>query len=299
MAVLDMHQLRIIAELRRGRCSKSQLASLMGKKKADSFLMKELQTIEAAGIPLNITSNWVELEDREILLDKQRIYDHLTKQSQAMLASMNLLLTVTSTNDEIKNYPAPCALVAEQQEKGRGRYGRSWTSPFAAGIYLSLRLRSARQDMSGLSLVVGVVIARVLAPIDIKLKWPNDLIIAEQKLGGILIELAEEDLIIGVGINHNQFSGQAYLLQFHPYSRNLLVASLINQLLSAIQEFLVNGLTSFRRDWQERDILRGREVRIRNGETVVGLCEGIDEQGALLVRTSDGMRQIRSGSLQD
>ena len=299
MAVLDMHQLRIIAELRKGRCSKSQLASLMGKKKADSFLMKELQTIEAAGIPLNMGSNWVELEDREILLDKPKIYNHLTKQSQAMLASMNLLLTVTSTNDEIKNYPAPCALVAEQQEKGRGRYGRSWTSPFAAGIYLSLRLRSARQDMSGLSLVVGVVIARVLAPIDIKLKWPNDLIIAEQKLGGILIELAEEDLIIGVGINHNQFSGQAYLLQFHRYSRNLLVASLINQLLSATQEFLVNGLTSFRQDWQERDILRGREVRIRNGETVVGRCEGIDEQGALLVRTSDGIRQIRSGSLQD
>jgi len=306
MAILDMHQLKIIAKLREGRCSKSELTSLMdgGGKEEDLFLMKQLETtletIKAAGIPLNIRSNWVELEDRKILLDKQTIYNNLTKQSQAILAStsMKLLLTVTSTNDDIKNYPAPCALVAEQQEKGKGRYGRNWVSPFAAGIYLSLRLKSPHQDMSGLSLVVGVAIARILAPIDIKLKWPNDLMVAEQKLGGILIELAEEDLIIGVGINYNQLSGQVYLLQYHPYSRNLLVASLINQLLSATEMFFTNGFIPFRQDWQERDILMGKQVKIRNGETVTGLCEGVDDQGALLVRTYDGTRQVRSGTLQ-
>lgn len=309
MAILNQSQLSIIAKLRTGPRSRSELTTLAMKEmakraeEAEAFLAEQLGAIEAAGVPLNITPKRIKLKENDLLLNRNEIYSRLTDKSQAVIsyADLHILATVASTNDEIKNYAAPCVLLAEQQEKGKGRYGRSWTSPFAAGIYMSLRLPLARtcQDVGGLSLVAGVTIAKVLTPIEVQLKWPNDLMVAGCKLGGILIELEETSLVVGVGINYNRLAGETCLIQFGQYSRNLLVAGLINQLLENITIFFAYGFVSFRQDWQQRDMLKGRRITVKNGETVEGLCEGIDEGGALLVRTDGGIRQLRSGTLRD
>ena len=101
-------------------------------------------------------------------------------------------------------------VLAEGQEKGRGRRGRPWQSPVASNVYLTQieRLPGGPQSARGLSLVVGVAVAEALERlhgVNVQLKWPNDLLVGGRKLGGILVELAPAGsaccALIGVGIN--------------------------------------------------------------------------------------------------
>src|SRR5690606_15933943 len=111
--------------------------------------------------------------------------------------------------------PAPggtlAACIAEYQTGGRGRRGRSWRMPLGAGLCLSLGWQFERipPELAALTLAVGVVVRRVLAEtaaIELRLKWPNDLVWDERKLGGILLEMSAEahggcHVVIGVGLN--------------------------------------------------------------------------------------------------
>ena len=195
MDLLSTNQLRIITKLAERSRSLSELSLPLKK----ASVLRELQAIEAAGIPLVLESDMVRLADKDLLLDKEKIELLLNHKSRQIFTprKLHVLMSVSSTNDEIKQYPAPCVVLAEQQELGKGRYGRSWSSPFAAGIYLSFKWRLKEQNIDGLSLAIGVAVARLLAPIPIGLKWPNDLMATGGKLGGILIELSDQDLIIG------------------------------------------------------------------------------------------------------
>jgi len=151
------------------------------------------------------------------LYDKTAIHGAASATARAALTRTDVLLTVDSTNRFLVDLTDPLAAgsaqlcVAELQNAGRGRRGRSWVAPFGSGICMSVgwQFEEAPPTFSALSLAVGVAVVnalRALGAADVGLKWPNDLLWKGRKLGGILIEMRGESagparVIIGIGIN--------------------------------------------------------------------------------------------------
>lgn len=205
-------------------------------------------------------------------------------------------------------------LVAERQTAGRGRLGRVWHSgttgaPVAAAslpaLTFSIGMPFAPQDWSGLSLAIGTGVAGALHPA-LGLKWPNDLWFDERKLAGILIETTaignRRHVVVGVGINimAPDASGlstapaclQELLPQIDAPSALLRVAP---ALFHALRLFEAQGFAPFHAAFDGRDVLRDRAVQLSDGTS--GMACGVDERGALLVRTSDGMVRVNSAEV--
>ena len=218
----------------------------------------------------------------------------------------------------------PRLLVAEQQTGGRGRQGRSWQSAPGASLTFSLALPLQVADWSGLSLAVGVAVAEALDPCaaapqrdprspHIALKWPNDLLLVDgagggRKLGGILIETLAAGpcrlAVIGIGLNvkaleiNDASSGFACLQELDvaataPGALHLIALPLVQ----ALQQFERDGFGAFATRFATRDLLRGRPVRTTQPDVPEGIAQGVSAQGALLVRTDQGIRPVSSGEV--
>jgi BirA family biotin operon repressor/biotin-[acetyl-CoA-carboxylase] ligase len=248
--------------------------------------------------------------------------------------TVEVLPDIDSTNSELMRRfrgnatvaprPEPTLLVTEQQTAGRGRLGRNWHSRRGDSLTFSLGLPLAPADWSGLSLVVGVSLADSLDPISgeskrIGLKWPNDLWLAgaegERKLAGILVETATLEgmryVVIGVGINIRPVDLSAtsspassrvapmptgWLQQFQPgmdVAATLL--AVVPQLVQDVQAFERFGFAPFEARFARRDVLAGRAVRLSDGTE--GTAHGAGENGALLVHTPAGMKEITSSEV--
>ncbi len=245
------------------------------------------------------------------------------------------LPSIDSTNSELmrrfKGAPGiaprldPTLLVAETQTAGRGRLGRNWYSQRGDSLTFSLGMALEPLDWSGLSLVVGISIAesldeRLYERLDagqrITLKWPNDLWMGkpglESKLGGILVETATLDghryVVIGVGINICgciNFSGAApstagippgYLQDLFPdLDAPAALLRIVPKLVQNIQAFAQFGFAPFQARFARRDVLSGRAVLLSDG--LEGTVHGVSENGALLVHTSAGMKEITSSEV--
>ncbi len=246
------------------------------------------------------------------LLDTQKIIAHTTPAHRAQLPQLLTFNELPSTNDYLLQHAAhfahtTVACFAEQQTAGRGRLGRTWVSPYAANIYLSLlwHFRLTANQLAGLNIVVGMSIVEAIQCImsipDLMLKWPNDIYWHDKKLGGILIEVAGESsqistAVIGIGINVNMPADQGRHIH-KPWidlssitnqtiSRNKLAAALLDRLLINLNSFARDGITSFLPKWPSRDYLKGKHITITNGTTTThGVAQGIDNEGKLLLQT--------------
>ena len=265
------------------------------------------------------------------LLTTENIYHVLSDAAQSIFPpeSFHIELSVESTNDHIKKLLPPCLLLAEEQTQGKGRYGRQWNSPFAAGIYLSMHFESSRfnRGLDGLSLAVGIMAARFLDKMNIKIgiKWPNDLVLPNNpqvKLGGILVELCDDSVIIGIGINYdncrdndNDDSNITSIKQLHNkdvlINRSMVAGLLINSLASGLTDFFTQGFSTLYKEWNKYDALNGRTVAINSGSNnpsinrVEGVCAGVDESGALLLKQNghggvvhEVVHKVMSGSIE-
>jgi BirA family transcriptional regulator, biotin operon repressor / biotin---[acetyl-CoA-carboxylase] ligase len=226
--------------------------------------------------------------------------------------TVELLPTVDSTNSELmrrarSGRPETVLLVAEQQTAGRGRLGREWHSDPAGSLTFSLGVTLSPHDWAGLSLAVGVALAEALHP-DIGLKWPNDLWVADAKLGGILIETAPGPdrhtryAIVGVGLNLQPRPVQglstppAWLQQLRPeLDAGAALLAVVPALAAALRRFQDLGFAPFRDGFARRDVLDGRDVRLSDGRT--GTAGGVDGQGALLVHTAAGPVAVTSSEV--
>jgi BirA family biotin operon repressor/biotin-[acetyl-CoA-carboxylase] ligase len=203
----------------------------------------------------------------------------------------------------------PVLLVAERQTAGRGRLGRDWASAAGDSLTFSLGLPLAPQDWSGLSLAVGVSLAESLDP-RVQLKWPNDLWLADRKLGGILIETAsfgEEQpagryAVVGVGINIAQREAAglstppAWVHEMLPgVTAGEVLERIAAPLVQAVQAFEAFGFGPFQARFNARDALRDRAVALSDG--TAGTAHGTTERGALLVHTAAGMTSITSSEV--
>lgn len=213
----------------------------------------------------------------------------------------------------------PCLLVAEQQTRGRGRWGRSWQSSAGASLTCSLSLPFSPPDWSGLSLAVGVALADALDPAcdvegaRIGLKWPNDLMRVEpgeqpRKMGGILIESVpvgqQRMAVIGVGLNiaaqpvTDAQHGVALLHEFIPgIDPPHTLARIARPWVEAVLQFQREGFAPFKARFERRDCLRGRVVTTTLDDLPQGVAEGIDAGGALLLRVGPTLRTLGSGDV--
>ena len=223
----------------------------------------------------------------------------------------------------------PCLLVAEHQTRGRGRLGRDWVSSAGASLTFSLSLPLAPVQWGGLSLAVGLALAQALDPAEppgigqktgveptallhIGLKWPNDLWLIDgpgrgRKLGGILIEtvsVGERRMcVVGVGLNvlpqaiEGLAHGYACLQEIdHEASAPAALARVALPLVKALLRFENDGFAPLVTAYAQRDLLRGQAVVTTLPEVPQGVAEGVDEQGALRVR-SDGLHRVVSGEV--
>jgi BirA family biotin operon repressor/biotin-[acetyl-CoA-carboxylase] ligase len=197
--------------------------------------------------------------------------------------------------------------LAEQQSKGRGRLHRAWHSPIGQNIYCSIlwTWEKAIKDLSGLSLAIGVIIAEALKELgvgNIKLKWPNDLLINNKKVGGILIELSANKIIIGFGLNilPIEISDRptAALCEYLDPSitRHQILAAILNNFYKNIIIFEQSGFSAFQDTWSGYNAYQDQAVTINN---IVGVVEGVNELGELLLRDNNGyLLEINSGELE-
>lgn len=238
------------------------------------------------------------------------------------IESLDYQPKVTSTNELLLEEEPPqrdCfrIVLAGEQTAGRGRHGRRWASPRGRGIYLSVscRLPADRRDIASLTLAIGTGIARFLRSeglAQVALKWPNDLIFDDRKLGGILLETRPLDsnemhVVAGIGINRatpaeSELASIAIGLDdcmANVRDDKRFTATLIASVLESINIFSGQGLEPFLADWDAADWLRGRTVSIVNaGIAVEGVADGIDADGALLLATARGRERIVSGTVR-
>ena len=237
-------------------------------------------------------------------------------------AGLEVLDTVDSTNAHLlrqldMEIPSGFACTAEWQSAGRGRRGRSWQAPYGSGVFLSvlLRLPARSHRLSGLTLALGVALARALRAqgvADIAVKWPNDLYRGGAKLGGILVETrvsgGEAIVVVGVGINTALPPGLAEDLD-QPVAdladrrqaglrRSVLAGQLLAAVLDGAAAHGELGWAAFRADWPSLDLALGRQVRVTgsSGE-IQGRALGVDATGALLVETESGTRRLNEGDV--
>ncbi|WP_248732641.1 bifunctional biotin--[acetyl-CoA-carboxylase] ligase/biotin operon repressor BirA [Pseudomonas sp. MWU13-2517] len=208
---------------------------------------------------------------------------------------------------------APFLVLAEQQTAGRGRRGRKWVSPFAQNLYYSLVLRvdGGLRQLEGLSLVVGLAVMQALRESGVHraaLKWPNDVLVEDKKIAGILLELVGDPadichVVLGIGINVNmqkavEVDRQWTSVQLETGSsidRNQLVARLGLQLGGYLDRHKSHGFAALQEEWEQNHLWQGRAVCLIAGVNQIdGVVLGIDHQGALRLNV-DGVEKTYSG----
>ncbi len=259
-------------------------------------------------------------------LDPEQIRTALPDAARQRIRHIEVVWSLDSTNAallERTDLPPGRVdvLLAEYQSAGRGRRGRTWLAPLGGAICLSLgwTFPDVPRDLPALGLAVGLCARRGLSGRcreAIALKWPNDLTIADRKLGGILIEMrAESDgpayVVIGLGINvalgkrvREEVEATGTLptdleaAGADPARRNAIVADLVSEIVEGLATFQREGLRPFFEAWRQADALRGRPVSVHSGEVSVrGIARGIDTSGALLVETPGGLQKLISGEV--
>ncbi len=220
--------------------------------------------------------------------------------------------TVFSTMDEafrlgMEGAEEGTVICAESQTKGRGRLGRSWSSPKGKGIYMSviLRPRLSPTEVSQLTLLAAVAAAEAIQKVSglsAMIKWPNDLLIGGKKVVGILTELsAETDRVkfvaIGIGINVNtpvnQLPPHATSLK-NEADKNFSRVELIREILRSLEEwylrFQEEGPAVVMMRWKELSSTLGKHIKISDpNQTIEGKAIDIDDDGGLLIRSDSGI----------
>lgn len=302
-------------------CSGQALALALGVSR--TAVWKQMKALSDLGLQIeSVKGRGYRIPGGIELLDASLVRAGLAPEAAALLSQLDLCTTLDSTNAEVMRQleaGAAAGLVccAEQQSAGRGRRGRTWVSPFARNLYLSVawRYNQGAAALEGLSLAVGVAVARALAAgglPPVQLKWPNDVVYQGAKLGGVLLEMTGDatgacQVIVGVGLNVAMPDTAAAAIDqawtdIETVSggdrpgRNALLAGLLNELLPLLASFEQQGFAPWRDEWMALDAFAGVPVVLHTGaRDMAGVARGVDDRGALQLETSTGGRQSIHG----
>ncbi|MCZ6886861.1 MAG: biotin--[acetyl-CoA-carboxylase] ligase [Gammaproteobacteria bacterium] len=276
---------------------------------------------DLARLGVEIDGDAAKLPEDVELLDADRIRSGLSAQVLQWLADLTIYPHIGSTNTELMTLAERGAidgrvLLAEAQTAGRGRRGRTWMSPFARNLAVTLgvRIRRPVAELGSLSLIVGVAVADALERLGVsgvQLKWPNDVLLDGRKLCGILIELPRAtepvEVAIGIGVNvgglhtvrANVEQGVADVTeQVTGASRNELASLVIEEVWRVCRAFEVQGFAAFKARWQTLHRYHGHTVDIVIADQrVSGTVIGVDDAGALRLQTTSGVRTFNGGEV--
>jgi BirA family biotin operon repressor/biotin-[acetyl-CoA-carboxylase] ligase len=257
-------------------------------------------------------------------LDKLAIADGL-EPAVMRATSIDLRFAASSSNDVLLADRAPASgkmpvCIVEFQHGGRGRRGRRWIAAPGGALCLSAAwtFDATPAHLSALGLAIGVAAVRALAVscgISAGLKWPNDLVLDERKLGGILVEARADagrtSVVAGIGINVRMAAARLEQISDWPRgavdlasaggmptSRSRLAAHLLNELWRTFRAFTEGGFEPFAHAWRAAHVLEDRPaVLLGDDLELAGIVRGIDTDGALLFETGGQVRRILAGEV--
>lgn len=272
-----------------------------------------LEFLESLGLDFSVDEGRVCLDESLQLLDESVIRRQLADMAVIPAAPViGIFRTVESTNNEaLKALGEPgdghFLITAEMQTAGKGRRGRHWVSPFGRNVYMSYArfLQRPLADLGGLSLIAGMEVVEALRQLGVTgagLKWPNDVLLDDGKLAGILVELKPAEqrgigVVIGIGINlslsarHSDLIDQSWShLGEWQIDRSQLIGKLLKRLLLALEQFNREGFAPFAAKWPTYNLYADTDVRvIRGAEIFSGKDRGIDLHGNLQLETPGGV----------
>jgi len=260
-------------------------------------------------------------------LNAEQIRQPISDAPCSRLDYLEVFSEIESTNSYLLEKPAPLpgrfrVAIAEHQTAGRGRMDRQWYSPPLSGLCMSMSytFEDVPKFLPAATLAIGVGVAELLEQLGIRgvgLKWPNDLIVRNGKLGGILTEVRPGDgpemtVVVGIGINVDLgqsadtggiktrigYASDLASCTDQLLSRSALSAALVETLFNTLVEFETDGFERFFNAWERYDWLRGQRISVElPNRRPHGVCQGIDSDGALMLRTESGTERIMSGSI--
>lgn len=284
---------------------------------------KQIKKLEGLGLNVDsVKGRGYRIPGGVDLLSEQQLLSSLSDGAKECLDCVEVLSVVDSTNalamgraqTGIQSY----LCVAEQQTAGRGRRGRVWQSPYGRNLYFSVvwSFQGGASVLEGLSLAVGVGVVNALSQLGVEglgVKWPNDILYKDKKLAGILLEMTGDaegpcKLVVGIGLNVSMAEAEAKKIDQDWInlsdisadlpSRNQILAAIINELMPILASYEEKGFSAYRQQFMALDAYSDRPVYIRQGaRVVVGRVAGVDEAGALLMATDDGVEVFNGGEV--
>ncbi len=261
------------------------------------------------------------------MLDADSIRKPISGVPGARLEILEVFSEIGSTNSYLLDQPAPPpgrfrVAVADYQTAGRGRMDRTWQSPPSSGLCLSMAytFQQVPSKLPGLTLALGIGAIEALHRLGIAgigLKWPNDIIAHDGKLGGILTEVRNGaadnvTVVAGIGLNVDLPAAMQALdkppstnkivdlknCTTEPPSREKLSVAVIESLFDCMVRFEADGFTPFHDEWQKYDWLFGKQVVFDKPDgRCAGIAEGVDDDGALIIRADQDRRRIINGTV--
>jgi len=287
-------------------------------------IWKSIKRLESLGLHIEaIRGKGYRVPKPIELLSDKRIKKSLSPIARKCCRDLEVLFKTESTNSYLLNRLGSeqihgNAVLAEYQSQGRGRRGNKWISPIGSGICLSVgwRFDIAPAAIGLLSLYMGIATARALHEVsltNVGLKWPNDIVIMNKKLGGILLEMRGEaggpvDVVIGIGINYelqksvlsniDQPATDICSFTNKRLSRNRIAATLLSNVFEILEDLKSGTNSNLIEEWRKFDCYAERKVRlILPNEEIEGILKGVDKQGALLMSVDGKLMSYTSGEV--
>ena len=245
--------------------------------------------------------------------------------SKALLNDIDAIFiedSTESTNDNAKEHLKTqknlfSVHLAEQQVSGRGRNNKKWVSPQGKNIYISLGWKSKllHSQLEGLSLAVATNLISALKEFttdDLRIKWPNDLLINGKKISGILIETTDSedglDIVIGIGINvHMDESEGSEIDQSwgnleenpsHKLDRNKIIVSIISEMYELFKDYSNSGFKKYHHVFETHNLLKDKLCKVETDkETYEGKVLGVNKVGELLLEKNGEIEHLRYGEV--
>ncbi len=298
--------------------SLEQLRSVTGSSKQE--LEKEILNLEEDGYIINYNDSGLRLIKTPNLLLPYEIKKNL--KTEYMGHDIHYFKEVDSTNNVAKyladnGAPEGTVVIAESQKRGRGRRGKTWLSP-SGGVWMSIILRPKLPPYkaSQITLVTGVAVAETLEKecgLDVGIKWPNDILIGNKKVCGILTEVSAsvdmvDYLVVGIGIDMN-VDVQMFPQDLRNYTTSLkkeleteisgpiLVQKFLGNFEAIYNEFKKGEFPKILNKWRGLSTTIGNRVEVRKrGINIRGEAVGITKEGVLILERDDGtLRKVISG----